>query len=415
MRISKVNAFLLVLNVVALGVAGYLYYTRPWADAAARETDAPFTVRNHPLETASASLTPQVVTVTNEFKWAQLESEDYRTYIQRLRAIGCPEQTIRDIVIADLDKLLSPRLQSIYGRRKELKYWHPEEEELANNQNHQDWTRKEKAIDREKREVIKELLGFDLIRERMKQKGQEDYYERRLSFLPDEKRDQLRQILDKFDEQEQRLREKEWDTGETLSAADLAAIKQMQAQKQEEITKTLSPTEREQFDLWLSPTANSVRHSIYGMDASEEEFQAIYKVRKAFDAQWADADSSLMDNATRQQMEQARKDMEKQIQQALGDKRFAEYKRGEDEEFHYLNVVISRYNLPREKAAEVYDVRKASLDMTQVVQSDPALTPEQKTATLNRIRQETEQEMRSKLGDKAYQFYQTRINPPAAF
>jgi hypothetical protein len=36
------------------------------------------------------------------FHWSQLEASDYRTYIANLRGIGCPEQTIRDIITADL-------------------------------------------------------------------------------------------------------------------------------------------------------------------------------------------------------------------------------------------------------------------------------------------------------------------------
>jgi len=35
------------------------------------------------------------------FSWQQLESPDYQTYVANLRDIGCPEQTIRDIIIAD--------------------------------------------------------------------------------------------------------------------------------------------------------------------------------------------------------------------------------------------------------------------------------------------------------------------------
>lgn len=48
------------------------------------------------------------------FRWSQLESTDYRQYIANLRGIGCPEQTIRDIVTADV--------ASLYERkRNELK------------------------------------------------------------------------------------------------------------------------------------------------------------------------------------------------------------------------------------------------------------------------------------------------------
>src|SRR6516225_2853916 len=45
------------------------------------------------------------------FRWASLESSDYPTYIANLRAIGCPEQTIRDIISADV--------KSLYARKRE--------------------------------------------------------------------------------------------------------------------------------------------------------------------------------------------------------------------------------------------------------------------------------------------------------
>ena len=41
--------------------------------------------------------------VPPSFRWSQLESSDYRTYIANLRRVECPEQTIRDIISADLD------------------------------------------------------------------------------------------------------------------------------------------------------------------------------------------------------------------------------------------------------------------------------------------------------------------------
>src|SRR5579871_2618058 len=46
-----------------------------------------------------------VVARKQSFNWSEVESPDYRLYIGHLREIGCPEQTIRDIVIADVNKL----------------------------------------------------------------------------------------------------------------------------------------------------------------------------------------------------------------------------------------------------------------------------------------------------------------------
>jgi hypothetical protein len=44
-----------------------------------------------------------------KFQWSQLESTDYHTYIANLRAIGCPKQTIQDIIVADVDSLYALR------------------------------------------------------------------------------------------------------------------------------------------------------------------------------------------------------------------------------------------------------------------------------------------------------------------
>jgi hypothetical protein len=45
--------------------------------------------------------------VTNQlpFRWAQLESEDFRIYIANLRAARCPERIIYDLIFHDLERL----------------------------------------------------------------------------------------------------------------------------------------------------------------------------------------------------------------------------------------------------------------------------------------------------------------------
>ncbi len=48
-----------------------------------------------------------------KFNWSQLESTNYRTYIANLESIGCPAQTIRDIIVADVDSLYAPRREQV--------------------------------------------------------------------------------------------------------------------------------------------------------------------------------------------------------------------------------------------------------------------------------------------------------------
>ncbi|MBI1839689.1 MAG: hypothetical protein HYR88_02415 [Verrucomicrobia bacterium] len=86
---------------------------RPTPTAPAEFSQPATTTREgSPAAPASTALVPP--TVASEifpgaphpgpaaFSWAQLESTNYADYIKNLRAIQCPEETIRDIVSADL-------------------------------------------------------------------------------------------------------------------------------------------------------------------------------------------------------------------------------------------------------------------------------------------------------------------------
>ena len=406
LKSPKIIALLLLLNFGVFGaILYYLLQSRITAPLSSRETIAASKAALA-LRQAPPATTEIVTVVTNSLRWAQLESEDYKTYIARLRGIGCPEQTIRDIIIADLDKLLAPEIAAAYGRRKELRYWHPEEAEMINDVNPHEVFQKQRAIDQRKRDIIRELINADLSRERMKASGQEDYYERRLSFLPEDRRTHVRELLERFDEAEQKIREKETaDNGGALSAGDHAQLRQLRQQREAEIERVLAPTEKQQYELWLSPTANETRHALYGMDATEQEFLAVYQARKTFEDAWGQRDPDLLDPASRRKMEQARADMESQIHRDLGEDRYADYQRGRDDDFHLLSALVTRFQLPKEKAAEVYSYKNVAVNYREQVRSNPAFTAQQRTEAMKAIAEETANVVRGVLGPNAYNHY----------
>lgn len=404
MKSSKAIAVLLVLNFgLFLGILVYFLKTQVGAPiTGSPDTGAAEASLNSASHTA---VVERIVVVTNELKWAQLESEDYKTYIARLRSISCPEQTIRDIIIADLDKLLAPEIQALRGRRKDLKYWNSEEEEMANNVDSREVARKAAEVERRKRDILRELVNADLQRERLLSKGEDDYYQRRLSWLPEDRRQQIRGLLERYDDDEQKIRDKETEEGDPLSITDRAQLRVLKQKREAELNSLLSPEERAQYDLWISATANNVRYALYGMNASEQEFQNVYQARKGFEDRWGRHDPDLLDSASRSQMEQDKRKMEETVEHSLGGERYAEYKRGEDEDFHRLNSVVSRFKLPREKAGEVYGYKKVALDYRSQVRADPTLTLQQKDEALRAIAGETEASVKSALGDKAFRYY----------
>ena len=400
-----------MLVVANLILAGWAYYTlklRPQHEAPVM-TAAEQTTPTEPAISLPPP-EPQVITVTNQITWDQLESEDYKTYIERLRSINCPEQTIRDIIIADLDKLLAPQFHAIYGRKPDVKYWQSEEEELANNFDHREWARKERELDRQKRDIVKELVGVDLIRERLKQRGYEDYYERRLSFLPEDKRDSVRAILEQYDEVEQSIRDRELEDGEPITDAERARLRKIREERSHQLDAALTPDEKQWYELWMSPSANAVRYSMYGMDATEQEFLAVYQMRRAFDEQWHPDEIDWNNDAMVNGYQQARAELDAHVRQHLGEERYVQFKRGSDPAYHHLNAAVSRYGLPRAKANEAYDIRLTVQQMSAQVRSDPSLTPLQQDQAATAIEHEGEITLRQLLGNAAYRYFQQRGN-----
>jgi hypothetical protein len=406
MKWSKYAAALLALNLGLLAAVGYLVFKLRSPLPAGPVAVAPEPMAR-PLATMGAAQPPKprAALDTSQLSWRQLESEDYRTYIERLRSIGCPEQTIRDIVIADVDNLMAPRVQAILPYRKELKYWQPEEDELWNNYDPREWLRQQREVEFEKREVIHQLLGVDLVGERLRQQGREDYHSRRLSFLPEAKRGPVRSIIDKYNDQELALREKEWEEGEPLTAEDRAHLQRLRQERQAALAQALSPAEMQQYELWLGYTASKVREAVYGMDATEEEFLKIYSLRRSFDQQWNPQELDLDDPAVRARWDQANRELDAQIRRQLGEPRYALYERGQDPDFRALHRVAARYKLPPATPAEAYAYKKIVQEARDAVASNPTLSPEQKEQALKEVGEETEKAIKEALGEKAYNYY----------
>jgi hypothetical protein len=395
MKSARSLIVLVLLNVAWLAAVSYII-ARHYREKAA-ETRVQYVTNYVPAVKSRAAITvvTNIVAGTNDFRWAQLESEDYRTYIARLRSIGCPEQTIRDIIIADVDKLLAPRLQAASLQPRDLKYWEPIENQLSDGATEREAFEKQRALDFEKREVIRELLGIDLVGERLKNQGHDDYYGARLQFLPEDKRARVRLVLDQYSDQERALMELQIEQGDAQSAAELRKVQQ---EKQAALAQVLTPKEREQYDLWFSATALMTRESVYGMNASEEEFLKLYNLRREIESKHA-ANPASPD---------ALQELNSRVQQALGPERYAEYVRAQDPQYRALFATTARFGLPRKTADELHEFVQVAEEQRVQVAMDPNLTLAQKQAAQEAITGETESAFKEVLGEKAFRFYSKR-------
>lgn len=93
------------------------------------------------------------------FQWNQLESKDYRTYVKNLRTIGCPENTLRAIVTADVDGVYATRHHEL---EQQIKAWENSSwsERLTTQNQHEELTTELQHLPGAERTEIDDLLGI---------------------------------------------------------------------------------------------------------------------------------------------------------------------------------------------------------------------------------------------------------------
>jgi hypothetical protein len=339
--------------------------------------------------------------VTNDFQWSSVESQDYRDYIANLRAIGCPEETVRDIIIADVNKLYGSRMAALYPSAKDFKFWAVEDA----SQRAQDREREQKRreLEREKRALIKELLGVDYESEVARWSGRPDEDEWRFGFLSADKQAQLQALQDKYRELERAAWGEGRDRNNPEARARLVALR---AQREAEMAQILGPQDYQEYQLRNSPIARNMRENLAAFQPSEEEFRKIFELRKGLDDQFgAMRDGS--DVGVREQRQLAQQQLDQQIQEALGS-RYAAYEMSQDPRYRELHEFAERNSLPQETVQSVYDVRRTAEEMRRTLERDATLAPEQRVAALTALANETRNALNSTMGEQAFKEYQRR-------
>ena len=253
-----------------------------------------------PGATPAPSSRPTPAARVAAFDWHQVESPDYRQYLANLRAIGCPEKTIQDIIVADVNDLFASRMKAV-TRTNLYEFW--KREPISRSQEQQQQIRDLYA---QKRELLKSLgVGAadftDLLGEAFRDNLEERELE--VAFLPEFKRQQIKDAL--FQGAQQQV-------ADPNNAGQNAMIEQ---QTQARIQSLLTPEEFKEYELRTSLDAQQLRGVLEPLAPTEQEFRVI------FDS-WRSLKAS---NPGTPEYSQARQSHETTLQQLLGPERFQLY------------------------------------------------------------------------------------------
>jgi hypothetical protein len=349
---------------------------------------------------ASAATSVATKDVVDRFNWGNLESSDYKTYMANLRAAGCPEETVRDIILADVDRLFAPRLAALRPKQEEFEFWKTGQSPYGAAQSAEE-RQKAREIYLEKQALLKELLGDDYPKDIARQFGYAAEEDAVMAAIPKEKKDQLQKIRERLNEERREINLKAKGHFSTELQDDLKALNR---QARDEYAKILSPHELFEYELRNSELASSLKYNeLRFFDATEQEFRAIFKAK-----QEREALERPQDVPASQAWRDEQKRINDELRAALGEERMVEYGRAQDGDYQNLVDLADSRDLPREVVDKVYAMKGDAEKAAREVNHNRELTSEQRQQALAAIRAETERAVAETLGERALKGYRSR-------
>ena len=359
-------------------------------------------VQHRPAPPPAGEPSPEVVEVNEPFHWAQLESADYRIYLANLRGIGCPEATVRDILIADVNALFSVRVKALVDEVSP-RFWHfmthaEEFSKLVDEKGKQ-----LNVLDHERDELLATLFGQSHPRaeedERASTAAQREQWERLADFLSPENRAQFAAAKTELGRASREL----YQTPSLTAVQQQTKRKELETAHEQWLRASLTADEYAELRLRQSPAA-SLRDRLVGTSLSEDEVRAVARIQLATDE--ARAALSQNDAEFKSRTAQLQQQAEAQTRELLGTEAFAAFQRATDNRYEPFHRVAQRLELPDATAAQAYDIRRQAEEAANHLRENKALSAEDRQARLQAVGAETKQSLAAALGTKGFTAYE---------
>ena len=347
---------------------------------------------------AQAAPVERIVREVETFHWSQIEADDYQTYAENLRRIGCPEETIRDLVKQDLDKLYDQRKADILSKAPARKEFWKSGNPSSIGKPSASASSQMAQLDREKNDVLGDLFGARGVAAinrpgplaRARSEAKSGYA---MDFIPEETKAELNTLEQEFGSELL----KKMAQGAT-DAQDMAEIRGLRTERDDRIANMLTPDQKKEYDLRKSPTAANMRLQMDGFDPSEDEFREIFAARKDFDDQHGVVPGSSVSAGDMEGRQFAEQEMNNQIRTSLGDDRYQDYLRQTDYDYKSISKIAERQGLGENISAQVYEMKGGAEELAREIRMNTGLPIEERQMQLGQIRTETSRSIESLIG-----------------
>jgi len=387
--------------VVSLGVnvALAVMASRNWAKRSA-VPPRPVTEDHIPTQQEHRPLVPvfEPEPVTNRFNWRMIESSNYEEYVANLRAIGCPEKTVRDIIVAEVQKTYGAKSAAV---PLDVKFWSCGPERQAAEREREE---RRSELRAESRALLQRLIGLDYatqIGERSDGLEMQAIFCFIFGQLPDHVTERVGLALEQ---------------GSSLGR-----------EIQDRSKGILLPVEKEQLSVLREQTLASVQQllSAEQFDELSRRFAALRLLDKGFSDFHVSA-SELRHiagmyvssfgpplegafNSSHEEEEEGKgapKELfEKKLEDFLGQGRYEEYKRDTDSDFKNIQALAEQQALPRETAVKIYEIKTLFDAECHRLLENALLSASEFTAHLREVQDSMRSGLQQLLGDKSFELY----------
>ncbi|MFT4691433.1 MAG: hypothetical protein ACI9OD_003656 [Limisphaerales bacterium] len=332
---------------------------------------------------------PAAITGTAEpMTWEKVESADYQHYIENLRSIGVPEETIRDIILADVEKLYKQKKRIARGPGKKFEYW--KGGNPFNLAMDPEAMEKMTALEKEKNALIREL-GIAPDSRNTAMSAMMNPFEAMMDFLPESKKTEVMETMMNMQAKMAQAQEG--------GQPDPKLIDEAQKEMERRIKEMLTPQEYRDYEMRMSRTANMMRQETGAYEPTQEEFNQLYDLRKAFDDKHSVFNRGNESQEERKARTAGEKILKQDIEAALGTDRYEDYKLAKDWNFRQTLTAAKKSDLGMDEAKRVWEIKRLAMEESKIVRRNKELAGIAREEALRQIRNATENEVKGVFGN----------------
>src|SRR5260370_27913085 len=233
-------------------------------------------VRTNEIQSADPAK-PKTAFTDKEFTWEQVESEEYPNYLASRRAVGGPEERVRNIALADINELFAKKRVKA-AVEHDTQGWRSESEYLRANALQEAG----RVLEEERRRLVAKLLGPDAA-EREKSDAllwsSVPLTGPVLGSLPPDVHNTVQEICARSLERQQGA----WvhgNDGQPLNPVEMAKLRE---QTRSDLRRVLDGDQMEDFLLRYSYTAHQLHSELRGFAPIPDELRKILRATHPID------------------------------------------------------------------------------------------------------------------------------------